>query len=134
MAKAEKRPPATFFTPTQQLLTGLQTLRLPHQLVAIAGFMARYASVVTADLRRMRVARQSRAFDGGHLAHARLEARGVGHLFVRSYERGERVHQAMLARGYQGRMPTFGTTPATGPQWTLAAALPAAALLCRVLS
>ena len=37
------------------------------------------------------------------LAGARQPA---GALFIRSYERGERVHLAMLSRGYTGRLPT----------------------------
>jgi cobalt/nickel transport system permease protein len=28
----------------------------------------------------------------------------AGALFIRSYERGERVHLAMLSRGYDGRI------------------------------
>ena len=36
--------------------------------------------------------------------HATL-ARSAGALFIRSFERGERVHLAMLSRGYTGRMP-----------------------------
>jgi cobalt/nickel transport system permease protein len=35
-------------------------------------------------------------------------ARSLGALFIRSYERGERVHLAMLARGYDGTMPVLG--------------------------
>jgi cobalt/nickel transport system permease protein len=26
----------------------------------------------------------------------------IGSLFIRTYERGERVHQAMMSRGYRG--------------------------------
>lgn len=121
-------------TRAQDLLLGLQQLRLPRPLVAIAGFMVRYAGVVADDLHRMRTARRSRAFAGGPLAHARLEARGIGNLFVRSYGRGERVHQAMLARGYQGRMPVL-VRVRTGPQqWLAAASLPALGLLVRTLA
>jgi cobalt/nickel transport system permease protein len=32
-------------------------------------------------------------------------ARGLGALFIRSYERGERVHLAMLSRGHESRPP-----------------------------
>jgi cobalt/nickel transport system permease protein len=31
----------------------------------------------------------------------------AGTLFVRSYERGERVHLAMMSRGYAGSMPAI---------------------------
>lgn len=87
------------------LIEGLQRLRVPALLVQIASFMLRYLSVVTDDLRRMRIARESRCFAGGGLGNARAVATSAGALFIRSYERGERVHLAMLSRGYSGRMP-----------------------------
>jgi cobalt/nickel transport system permease protein len=115
-------------TTPRDLLGGLDRLRLPRFLVAILGFMVRYAGVVTGDLQRMRVARESRCFRGGQLRHLRAEAAGVGSLFVRSYERGERVHQAMVARGYTGRMPSLSYAGATPAQWGTAAVLPLAAV------
>jgi len=115
-------------TTPRDLLGGLDRLRMPRLLVAILGFMIRYAGVVAGDLQRMRVARESRAFRGGHLRHLRVEAAGVGSLFVRSYERGERVHQAMVARGFTGRMPALATAGASGRQWLVAGALPAVAV------
>jgi cobalt/nickel transport system permease protein len=53
-------------------------------------------------MRRMRIARESRGFSGGSLRSWPVVARSAGALFIRSYERGERVHLAMLARGYEG--------------------------------
>ena len=50
-------------------------------------------------------------------------------LFRSSYERGERVHLAMVSRGYDGRMPVTHEVGATAVQWTAAALLPAAAAL-----
>ena len=35
----------------------------------------------------------------------------MGSLFIRTYERGERVYQAMLARGYQGIPPVEKVPP-----------------------
>lgn len=92
-------------TPTRELLAGLERLRLPAALVAICSFMVRYVSVVAGDAARMRVARESRGYTGGRAGHLAAVAAGAGTLFVRSYERGERVHLAMLSRGYDGRMP-----------------------------
>lgn len=114
-------------TTARDLLAGLDRLGLPRQLLMIASFMVRYASVVTGDLQRMRIARLARGFTGGQLGHLRVEAAGAGALFVRSYERGERVHRAMLARGYTGRMPGLGSAAAGPRQWATAAVLPLAA-------
>lgn len=92
-------------TEPQALLAGLERLRLPDQLVQIMAFMVRYLDVVTAEFQRMRIARESRGFSARDPRHWPILARSVGALFIRSYERGERVHLAMLARGYDGRMP-----------------------------
>jgi cobalt/nickel transport system permease protein len=119
-------------TAPRDLLTGLERLRLPRTLVAILSFMVRYVSVVSGDLQRMRIARESRGYAGGGAGHLRAVAAGAGALFVRSYERGERVHLAMLARGYDGSMPGLSRRPATGAEWVRGLALPAVALVVAV--
>jgi cobalt/nickel transport system permease protein len=104
-------------TAPRDLLAGLERLRLPATLVAILSFMVRYLSVVSDDLHRMRVARESRGYTGGRAGHLKAVAGGVGALFVRSFERGERVHLAMRSRGYTGRMPLLSVQGATRTQW-----------------
>ncbi|QCW49936.1 cobalt ECF transporter T component CbiQ [Nocardioides dongxiaopingii] len=93
-------------TEPQDLLAGLARLRMPVLLVQIMGFMVRYLEVVTDELRRMRIARESRGFTARNPRHWPVLARSFGALFIRSFERGERVHLAMLSRGYTGKMPT----------------------------
>jgi cobalt/nickel transport system permease protein len=95
-------------TEPRDLLAGLQRLRMPQQLVQIMGFMIRYLDVVTEEMRRMRVALESRGFSARDPRHWPVLARSAGALFIRSYERGERVHLAMVARGYTGRLPMTG--------------------------
>lgn len=92
-------------TEPQDLLAGLERLRMPNQLVQIMAFMVRYLDVVTGEMQRMKVARESRGFSARNPQHWPVLARSAGALFIRSYERGERVHLAMLSRGYTGRMP-----------------------------
>ena len=92
-------------TEPQALLLGLERLRLPQQLVQIMAFMVRYLDVVTGEMQRMKVARESRGFTARNPRHWPVLARSAGALFIRSYERGERVHLAMLSRGYTGKMP-----------------------------
>lgn len=87
------------------VLRGLRTLRMPDQIVAIMSFMIRYLDVVTDELRRMVTGMRSRGCDPRSPRHWPMLARTLGALFIRSYERGERVHLAMLSRGYDGRMP-----------------------------
>ena len=89
-------------TEPRHLLAGLERLHVPRQLVQIMGFMVRYLDVTADEMRRMRIARESRGFSGGSLRSWPVVARSAGALFIRSYERGERVHLAMLSRGYEG--------------------------------
>jgi cobalt/nickel transport system permease protein len=70
---------------------------------------------VLGELRRMRLARVQRGDDARWLWQARGTGRTVGALVVRTFERGERVHVAMLARGYDGTMPTLDLSPAASP-------------------
>ena len=89
-------------TDPRDLLVGLERLRVPAQLVQIMGFMIRYLDVVTDELRRMRTARESRGFTARDPRHWPVIGRSAGALFIRSFERGERVHLAMISRGYDG--------------------------------
>jgi cobalt/nickel transport system permease protein len=116
-------------TDARALLRGLERLRLPTLLVQILTFMIRYADVVAGELRRMRVAREARGFRGRHIGALRVLGPTAGALFVRSFERGERVHLAMLSRGYTGRMPTGPQPPVPAEQWVAALALPVSASL-----
>lgn len=93
-------------TEPQDVLRGLQRLRMPELIVQIMGFMIRYLDVVTAELGRMMVAMRSRGCEPRSPRHWPTLARAMGALFIRSYERGERVHLAMLSRGYDGRLPS----------------------------
>jgi cobalt/nickel transport system permease protein len=86
-------------TEPHAVVRGLERLRMPAQLVQIMGFMVRYLDVVTDEMRRMRVALASRGFTARNPLHWPVIARSAGALFIRSYERGERVHLAMLSRG-----------------------------------
>jgi cobalt/nickel transport system permease protein len=114
-------------TPVPELLRGLERLRLPRAFTTIAGFMVRYADVIADELRRMRIARLSRGYDPRWIWQARAVAATAGTLFIRSYERGERVYLAMVSRGYAGSMPVLEDLAATRRQWLAALAVPAAA-------
>jgi cobalt/nickel transport system permease protein len=121
-------------TPVPEILRGLERLRLPRVFVAICSFMVRYADVVAGELHRMRVARVSRGHDPRWIWQARAVASTAGALFVRSYERGERVYLAMVARGYDGAMPTLGNRRGRVDEWLAALAVPAVAALTMVVA
>lgn len=120
-------------TDLRALLLGLQRLRMPPLLVQIATFMIRYGDVITDEMRRMRTARLSRGFEARGVRHWGVLAKSAGALFIRSYERGERVHLAMVSRGYTGTMPLLDDTTTGRAAWARAAALPLLALVICLL-
>lgn len=100
-----------FTTPFHDLVDGLRELRLPRVMVAIVSFMYRYLGVIGDEASRMNRAKASRSADrGGRGAGGSLRWRAgvtgsmVGSLFLRSYERSERVYAAMQARGFDGEL------------------------------
>lgn len=115
-------------TEVPDILKGLSRLRVPPVLTSIASFMIRYLEVVAEELGRMRMAMTARGYSPRWVGQARPIAASAGALFIRSYERGERVYDAMLARGFSGTMPDMGSAPPTSRQWMSAMAIPAAAL------
>ena len=92
-------------TTAREILRGLERLKLPVLMVQIASFMLRYVNVVNDEMERMKVARESRGFEATGIKHWKVLAIAAGALFIRSYERGERVHLSMLSRGYVGVLP-----------------------------
>jgi cobalt/nickel transport system permease protein len=126
----------TAVTPFPDVLWALGSLRLPRLLVATIGFMFRYAFVMadeTSRVLRARAARSAETVGRRHpspLWQGRVAGHMVGSMFLRSLERSERVHAAMLARGYNGQTPRLAQRLMRRADW---AALAAAALLLPVL-
>ena len=116
-------------TELRALLAGLHRLHVPPLLVQIMAFMLRYLEVVGAEADRMRIARTARCFEARRGGRLRILAASAGSLFVRAYERGERVHLAMLSRGYAGAMPVLDSGGAARSSWAVASSLPVAAAL-----
>ena len=94
-------------TKLADLLRGLRQLHVPHVIVLILSFMYRYIFVLMDEMMRMRQARDSRNFGGSRLHQLKTIGNMIGTLFIRSYERGERVYGAMLSRGFDGEVRTL---------------------------
>jgi len=109
----------TATTEVAEIIRGLGVLRAPALFTSIAVFMIRYLELITDELGRMRTAMTARGYDPRWIAQARPIATSAGALFVRSYERGERIHAAMLARGFTGEMPTFDRPAIARSQWVV---------------
>lgn len=109
-------------TASGDLVDALARLRLPATMVVVIGLMVRYLDVVVGDLRRMSVARASRGDPARLLGRWVVAASGAGRLFVRSYERGERVHLAMVSRGYDATLPRERLAATPARDWAVALA------------
>ena len=84
------------------LLHALAALKMPPLLIAIIASMYRYIAVLIDEFNAMQRAARSRNLMSNPKRQRIIVGNMFGSLFIRTYERGERVHQAMLARGYQG--------------------------------
>ncbi len=130
-------------TPFPDLLAAMRAIRVPRLLVAIFGLMWRYLFVLVDEALRLLRARASRSGrsdrpglkTGGSLAWRGRVAGGMaGNLFLRAYERSERIYMAMLARGYDGEIRTE-PLPRLGPGgWLLLAVGLSVYLLLLVVS
>lgn len=90
------------------LVYALQSLRLPNKLVQLFFFSYRYIPVLYSEYERLHNAMKLRGFKAGTNLHTyRSYAYLVGMLLLRSYERSQRVYQAMLMRGFDGRFRTI---------------------------
>lgn len=89
-----------------ELLRGLRRLGCPQILVLNLSFLYRYLFVLTEEVMRMKQARDCRRVAPAPFRREfRILSSMLGTLLIRSFERAERMHHAMLARGYSGEFP-----------------------------
>jgi cobalt/nickel transport system permease protein len=88
------------------LLKAMRSLHVPVVLTATISFMYRYLFVLVDEAMRLQTARQARSAGSGRTAAWRARVLGgmIGSLFIRSYERSERIYAAMLSRGFGGEV------------------------------
>jgi len=117
-------------TPFPDLLGAMRAVGIPRLLVAVVGLMWRYLFVLVDEALRLMRARESRSGypagspyrHGGTLGwRARVTGGMAGNLFMRSFDRGDRIYAAMAARGYDGEVRHLPLPPVTGGQRVLLA-------------
>lgn len=96
------------------LIHALEHLKVPAILTTIIAFLYRYLFVLTDEVFRLIRARESRSAasagnraGGGVFWRAKVAGNMAGQLFLRSYERSDRIYNAMLSRGYSGHLYTL---------------------------
>ena len=105
-------------TPFSGLLQALERLRFPQLLLGVVAFLYRYLFLLQGEFLRLTRAARSRNWQAGSL-RLRVRAAGgiVGSLFLRTYDRGERVYTAMLARGFDGRFRALASGAVAPRGW-----------------
>ena len=108
------------------LIHALEHLRLPSTLTTIIAFLFRYLFVLTNEVFRILRARESRSagLPGLHQGRNlgwRIKTTGnmAGQLFTRSYERSDRIYQAMISRGYEGYIRTLNPHQMQSQDWIM---------------
>jgi cobalt/nickel transport system permease protein len=124
-------------TPFPELLQAMRAVGVPRLLVSMFGMMWRYAFVLIDEALRLMRARAARsgsrivqleapAFNqsrlqvregGSILWRARVTGGMAGNLFLRAFERSDRIYVAMLSRGYSGEVRFQPLAPMTGATW-----------------
>jgi cobalt/nickel transport system permease protein len=89
-------------TPFPKILEALSKFKMPTLFTLLLGFIYRYFFVLLDEVLRMKQAIDSRGYQGRWIWQARAVGRMLGQLFLRTYERGERVYLGMISRGFQG--------------------------------
>jgi cobalt/nickel transport system permease protein len=83
------------------ICTALERLGMPRTFAVQLMFLYRYIFVLVEEGKRMSRARELRTFGGRGLGMKNFGSL-IGHLLLRTWERAERIHRAMLARGFTG--------------------------------
>lgn len=81
----------------------LNRMGLPRALSVQLLFLYRYIFVLTEEGLRMSRARSLRSFQGRGMG-PKVYASLLGHLLLRTMDRAERIHMAMLCRGFDGEI------------------------------
>ena len=114
-------------TPFPELLQAMRAVGIPRLLVSMFGMMWRYIFVLVDEALRLIRARAARSGHSGEVDQktggsviwrARVTGGMAGNLFLRAFERSDRIYVAMLSRGYDGDVRLLPLPPMTGATWT----------------
>ncbi len=122
------------------IIHAFEHLHTPKALTTIIAFLYRYLFVLADEVFRLLRAREARSAgvpgkkSGGTLPwRARVAGNMAGQLFIRSYDRSDRIHNAMLARGYSGQMRTLNPHSMRRHDWIVFAAACAALIIIQLI-
>ena len=110
------------------MIHAFEHLRVPRSLTTVISFLYRYMFVLMDEVFRMLRAREARSAGvpgqkrGGSVWwRAKVTGSMAGQLFLRSYERSERIYDAMISRGYAGHIRTLNPHAINSRDWLILA-------------
>ncbi|OGS19980.1 MAG: cobalt ECF transporter T component CbiQ [Elusimicrobia bacterium RIFOXYA2_FULL_39_19] len=86
------------------MLKGLALLKVPFILIMILSFMYRYIFVLIDKAQKLNRAVKLRHFSLNNFKQIKIIANMIGLLFIMTYEKGERIYQSMVSRGFEGNI------------------------------
>lgn len=95
----------TSSTAFHHLLWAMRKLHVPEALGQIVTLMYRQLFILLDEWRRAGQARECRSAGVLNLPAASVYGKQLGVIFLRSWDRADRVHAAMMVRGFDGRFP-----------------------------
>jgi cobalt/nickel transport system permease protein len=111
-------------TPFPELLQAMRAVGIPRLLVGMFGLMWRYLFVLVDETMRLMRARQSRSGESARPGksnqgsvgwRARVTGGMAGNLFLRAFERSDRIYMAMVSRGFDGEIRALPLSPVSLP-------------------
>jgi cobalt/nickel transport system permease protein len=111
-----------------ELLVAMRALHVPRLMVSIFGLMWRYLFVLVDEATRLMRARLSRSGQsdkpgvktGGSITwRARVAGGMAGSLFLRAFDRSDRIYMAMVSRGYDGEARSLPLPDIQSTQWVI---------------
>ena len=110
------------------LLHALEHLKIPRTLTTVVAFLYRYLFILTDEVFRLLRARDARSAGLPGIKHGRslrwrasVAGSMAGQLFLRSYERSDRIYNAMISRGYSGHLRTLNPHTLKRGDWLILA-------------
>jgi cobalt/nickel transport system permease protein len=92
---------ASSTTKLSHLLETLKQFKVPNIFINLLSFMYRYSFLLEDEFLRTSRAYQSRDINNkNNFRKVKILSNILGTLFIRTYERAERVYLAMCSRGY----------------------------------
>ena len=120
-------------TPIERIVESMRRLGAPRGLALVATLMHRYLFVLLEEWKRISRARECRT--GGRMARGRIRIWSIqaAMVFVRAWERAERVAHAMLVRGFTGEFPVPRRGAPGIRDLVVGIALPLAVIVLRIV-